>query len=106
MDFCLASSDNLTSLILILTKKSNINHLEEILMLMFSRSNHINKLIKPALLEGKIVISDRFADSTFVYQGYVNNFGMEKTINLHRQLLDNFLPKKTFLFLLSLHHNS
>ena len=68
---------------------------------MSSRLNHINKIIKPALKEGKIVISDRYADSTFVYQGFVNNFGMKETINLHKNLLDNFLPTKTFLFLLS-----
>ena len=85
---------------IILDKKSSITTTEEILMLMFSRSNHINKLIKPALLEGKIVISDRFADSTFVYQGHVNKYGMKKTIDLHRILLNNFLPIKTFLFIL------
>ena len=67
---------------------------------MSSRFNHINNIIKPALEIGKIVISDRFADSTFVYQGYVNKYGMNKTIELHKKLLDNILPKKTFLFLL------
>jgi len=45
-------------------------------------------------------LCDRYADSTFVYQGYVNGFGIEKTINLHKKLLDNFLPHKTFLFLI------
>ncbi|SVA35926.1 uncharacterized protein METZ01_LOCUS88780 [marine metagenome] len=68
---------------------------------MAARLNHINKVIKPALKAGKIVISDRFADSTFVYQGFVNNYGMQKTISLHKIFLDNFLPQKTFLFLLS-----
>ena len=50
---------------------------------MAARLNHINKVIKPALKAGKIVISDRFADSTFVYQGFVNNYGMQKTLSLH-----------------------
>jgi len=86
---------------IILNKKENISPTEEILLLMAARLNHINKIIKPAIKEGKIVISDRFADSTFVYQGYVNNYGMKKTINLHENLLNNFLPSKTFLFLLS-----
>ena len=83
---------------LILKIKSNINIEEEILMLMAARSHHINNVIIPALENGKLVISDRFADSTFVYQGYVNNFGIQKAKNLHKNILNNFLPHKTFLF--------
>ena len=45
---------------------------------MSARLNHINTVIKPALNDGKIVITDRFADSTFVYQGFVNNYGLKK----------------------------
>ena len=86
---------------LILRKKSNISIEEEILMLMAARSNHINNVIKPGLKQGKLVIADRFADSTFVYQGYVNKFGIQKTKKLHREILENFLPDKTFLFYLS-----
>ena len=48
---------------------------------MSSRLNHINTVIKPALKNGKIVISDRFADSTFVYQGFVKDYGLKKTMN-------------------------
>ena len=86
---------------IILDKKTKISLSEEILLLMCSRINHINTVIKPALSQGKLVISDRFADSTFVYQGYFNKFGMKKTIDLHKKMLNNFLPDKTFLFLLS-----
>ena len=85
---------------IILDKKNPISNKEELLLLMSSRLNHINKVIKPALNQGKIVMSDRFADSTFIYQGFVNNFGLKKTMNLHKDLLDNFLPSKTFIFLL------
>ena len=86
---------------IILDKKENISLSEEILLLMSARLNHINNIILPALKKGKIVICDRFADSTFVYQGYVNNFGLHKTLNLHKKLLNNFLPTKTFLFILN-----
>ena len=86
---------------LILKVKSDINIEEEILMLMAARSHHINNVIKPAIEKGFLVISDRFADSTFVYQGYVNNFGIQKAKNLHKNILHNFLPHKTFLFNLS-----
>ncbi|MDC0060454.1 dTMP kinase [Pelagibacteraceae bacterium] len=83
---------------LILKIKSDINIDEEILMLMAARSHHINHVIKPALNKGDLVISDRFADSTFVYQGYVNKFGIQKAKSLHKNILNNFLPHKTFLF--------
>ncbi len=83
---------------IILNKKNKISDLEEILMLMAARSNHIEEVIKPALIQNKIVISDRFADSTFVYQGYLNGFGINSAKKLHKDLLNNFLPNKTFLF--------
>ena len=86
---------------LILKVRSDINIEEEILMLMAARSHHINNVILPALEKGKLVISDRFADSTFVYQGYVNKFGIKNAKNLHKNILNNFLPDKTFLFKLS-----
>ena len=90
---------------IILNKNETITPVEELLLLMAARLNHINNIIKPALKKGKIVVSDRFADSTFVYQGFVNNFGLEKTIKLHKELLNNFLPNKTFLFQLPTKEN-
>ena len=86
---------------IILDKKELIKPEEEILLFMAARLNHLNNIIYPALSEGKIVICDRFADSSFVYQGFVNNYGMKKTIDLHKLMLKNFLPTKTFLFLIS-----
>ncbi len=83
---------------LILSNKTNINNLEEILLLVAARSNHLNNLIIPNIKKGKIVITDRFADSTFVYQGFVNKFGISKTKKLHKDLLNNFFPDYTFVF--------
>ncbi len=87
---------------LILSNKSNISNTEEILLLMAARSNHINNVILPNLKKGKIVISDRFADSTFVYQGFVNNYGISKLKKLHSDILNNFQPDYTFIFTLSI----
>ena len=83
---------------LILDNKSTINNLEELLLLMAARSNHINEVIIPNLKKGKIVISDRYADSSFVYQGYVNKFGIKRAQKLHKELLKNFFPDYTFIF--------
>ncbi len=86
---------------LILDNKSTINNLEELLLLMAARSNHINEVIIPSLKKGKIVISDRYADSSFVYQGYVNKFGIKRAQKLHKELLNNFFPDYTFIFKIS-----
>ena len=83
---------------LILTNNSNINNIEELLLLMAARSNHINNVIIPNIKKGKIVISDRYADSTFVYQGFVNKFGIVKAKKLHYDILNNFYPTYTFIF--------
>ena len=80
------------------TLKTKINNLEEILLLMAGRSNHINKIILPSINKGKIVISDRFVDSTLVYQGFVNKFGISRVKKLHKELLNNYQPDYTFIF--------
>ena len=86
---------------IILSNKSKISNTEEILLLMAARYNHVNNVILPNIKKGKIVISDRFADSTFVYQGFVNKFGINKVKKLHLEILDNFYPDYTFIFNIS-----
>ena len=52
-----------------LETEENVSPLAELLLFAADRAQHINFLVKPALSEGKIVISDRYADATFAYQG-------------------------------------
>ncbi len=63
-----------------LETEENVSPLAELLLFAADRAQHINLLIKPALQEGKIVISDRYADATFAYQGAGRGFP-EKTVN-------------------------
>jgi len=61
-----------------------------------SRSENIGKVIKPALEEGKVVITDRFADSTFVHQHHVNGCDMASLVGIH-QLAIGLYPELTFI---------
>lgn len=69
----------------------------EILLFLSARVMHVEKLIKPALAAGKIVISDRFSDSTLAYQGYGHGFDLEKIQSLSALALNNFVPDLTFI---------
>lgn len=54
----------------LLDPKNHIGPVCETILYMAARAQLVNKIIKPALLKGKIVICDRFLDSTLAYQGY------------------------------------
>jgi dTMP kinase len=49
----------------------------EMLLYMAARAQVVNQVIRPALAQGKIVISDRFLDSTLAYQGYGLGIGLD-----------------------------
>ncbi|MBI28837.1 MAG: dTMP kinase [Pelagibacteraceae bacterium] len=83
---------------IILSKNKPISIETEVFLIMAARIEHINSKIIPALKKGKIVICDRFVDSTAVYQGFYNSFGINEIYKLHKSYLNNFLPKLTFFF--------
>ena len=70
------------------TKK--LDSYSEYLCFAASRREHLKKIILPALAKNKIVICDRFLDSSYVYQGMVGGLDEEIILNIH----DNFCFKK------------
>lgn len=67
----------------------------ELLLMFASRTQAAAQIIVPALERGEIVVSDRFTDSTFAYQGMGRGLGFEKVMEIHRLALGNLLPNLT-----------
>ena len=64
-----------------------INNITEVLLYLAARSEHVEKVLAPAVAAGKIVLCDRFSDSTLVYQGLTRGLKVEELTQL-RQLND------------------
>jgi dTMP kinase len=71
--------------------------LTETLLLYAARADHVRRVIGPALLDGKWVISDRFNDSTFVYQGVGRGVPRETIRRIDSVVLDDFKPDFTLV---------
>ena len=83
--------------ILIDEKIEKLETKTELFLNFAARLEHVEKLIKPSLAQGKTVISDRFFDSTFAYQG--NAFGLDETLieDVKKMAISDFAPDITFL---------
>lgn len=73
----------------------------EFLLFAASRAEHFQKLVIPALKNGSIVISDRMADSSAVYQGYARGLSIEIINSVNTWAMNNVKPNLTFYLKLS-----
>ncbi len=69
----------------------------ELLLYAASRAQHVREVIVPALKNGEIVISDRFADASVAYQSYGRNLNLTLITQLNRIATDGLVPDLTFL---------
>ena len=69
----------------------------ELFLMLAQRCEHFRKIIKPALDAGKVVLCDRYFDSSVAYQGYGRGLGAEKVRKAHEEFLGDFLPTMTVL---------
>ena len=80
-------------------KKNNekFHKYTDTLLYLAARNEHIENKIKPALIKKKIVICDRFVDSTLAYQVYGKGVNKNFIDNIHRQILGKIKPDITIL---------
>jgi len=81
-----------------LETEETVAPMAELLLFAADRAQHVELLIKPALAAGRVVISDRYADATFAYQGAGRGFDektVEQVINL---ATDGLKPDVTLFF--------
>ena len=69
----------------------------ELLLMYASRREHTEKKIKPLLKQGKVVVSDRYFDSSIAYQGYGYGIDLNKIKQIQDIVLNNFKPDLTLI---------
>jgi dTMP kinase len=76
-----------------------VDPITEITLMFADRAQAIAEIIRPALDAGKIVVCDRFTDSTEAYQGGGRELGSQIVLELHRLVCGSLQPDLTFLLL-------
>ncbi len=77
--------------------KEKFDKYTDTLLYLAARNEHIKNKIGPAMSEKKIVICDRFTDSTTAYQVYGKKVNYKFIENIHKQILGNLKPNLTFV---------
>lgn len=70
----------------------------EALLYAAARRQHLVEKVKPAMDEGRIVLCDRFVDSSIVYQGYARGIGMDEVREINQFAIEGFMPDLTIFF--------
>ncbi len=83
--------------ILLEGSQREMDKITEMCLYLADRAEHIREVIKPALLRGEIVISDRYADATVAYQGYGRGIKVAWIESLNRKIIGGVFPELTFL---------
>lgn len=72
-----------------------MGHMTELLLYASARAQLVNQVIKPALMEGKAVICDRFVESSAVYQGIGRGLGVNTVYEVNNYALGDVTPQLT-----------
>tara|TARA_B100000575_G_C23077662_1_gene620792 strand:- start:732 stop:1379 length:648 start_codon:yes stop_codon:yes gene_type:complete len=83
------------------SKKEKFNKYTDTLLYLAARNEHIISKIKPALKQKKVVICDRFTDSTKAYQVYGKKVSLSFINHIHKYILHGVKPNLTFILKVS-----
>jgi len=83
---------------LLLDARQAVTPEAELFLYLADRAQHVRQVIRPALAEGRLVLSDRYADSTIVYQGYGRGLPVERLFDLNQMAVGGLWPDLTLLF--------
>lgn len=75
----------------------NITPQAELLLIVAARAQHVAEVIKPSLDRGRIIISDRFADSSVAFQGYARGLDLSLVNELNRVATSGITPDLTIV---------
>jgi dTMP kinase len=78
-------------------RTTNISPLTELLLFNASRAQLLNEVVKPALKQGKVVICDRYTDSTLAYQGYGRRIDKQQINEINNLATAGLKPDLTVL---------
>ena len=70
----------------------------ELLLYGADRAQHLSQVVMPALEDGKVVVCDRFADATRVYQGWARGLDLSLIDAIHDMVVGSLIPDLTILF--------
>ena len=70
----------------------------EALLYAAARRQHLVEKVVPALNAGKVVLCDRFIDSSLAYQGYARNIGINKIYDINKFAIDDYMPDLSIIF--------
>lgn len=80
------------------TANTNMDARTEALLYAASRRQHLVQKILPALRQGKVVLCDRFIDSSLAYQGCARGIGMDDVMSINQFAIQACMPNLTVLF--------
>lgn len=84
--------------VLLDTRNAGLKPRTEALLVFAAREQHLQEVIRPSLLAGKVVICDRFTDASYAYQGGGRQLGADAIATLEKFVHDDLQPDITFLF--------
>lgn len=79
-------------------ENTNMDPVTEAYLYAASRRQHVIEKVRPALKEGKLVLCDRFLDSSLAYQGGARGLGFDMILDINKHAIDGLFPDVTIFF--------